>query len=65
MERIRRATIGTAKKELINNLFKLVKDKKSTELQNFLSDLDKHLILELPSLFDDGDSGKNLIHKCA
>ena len=64
LELMRQSTLRTQHQELVSTLFNLVGDRRITELNDFLVEMDCNLAIELPSLFDMADGGKSLLHKC-
>ena len=55
----------SAKSTLIKELFIMIREKRLTDIQDFLYELDTELVLELPSLYDMDQEGKSLLHACA
>lgn len=43
----------------------MIKDKRAVDIQDLCGELEPEMILELPSLADESDGGKTLLHKCA
>jgi len=49
---------------MIKQMFLMIREKRLSDLQDFLEELPIEYCLELPSLYDVDDEGKSLIHCC-
>ena len=65
LEQLRRETLGSARQQLVRSLFNMVRYRRANDIEDMCSELEPEMVLELPSLVDESDGGKTLIHKCA